>query len=413
MPAHEELEERFALAALGQVSEEEWAELAAHLKECSSCRGSFAEIQKIHSQVLPEHPDFEIKRNADVEGRLKQSILTRAAADGAHFSAATREPASQRPSAKDRGWAVPVWKLTLAAGILLALVASGVLLGGRFNGSQSVSLEPLPIRAIESVPPPIPLNNGAGQAAKLEVANLELALRQSEAERKNLERRLKQAEEQANSLEQSNSKSTVEIADLRGQLDFLRASEAGLEHELAKVKATNSDRTAELVLVRSENQDLRDKLNTQTVSVDHERELMADGREIRDLIAARNLHIIDVYDTNGEGKTQKAFGRVFYTEGKSLVFYAYDLSPHHTEDGKYAYAAWGKRDSSQQVVRNLGIFFNDDQKQRRWVLTITDPRVLSEIDSVFVTLEPTDKLGVHPSGKSLLSAYLGSSPNHP
>ena len=140
---------------------------------------------------------------------------------------------------------------------------------------------------------------------------------------------------------------------------------------------------------------------------------MAAGREIRDLIAARNLHIIDVYDTNGEGKMQKAFGRVFYTEGKSLVFYAYDLGTHRGATEKYAYYAWGKRDANERGIRKLGIFYNDDQIQKRWVLQITDPHVLSEIDSVFITLEPTDKPGLHPSGKKLLSAYLGSPANHP
>jgi len=33
------------------------------------------------------------------------------------------------------------------------------------------------------------------------------------------------------------------------------------------------------------------------------------------LVAARNLHIVDVYDADPSGKRQRAFGRVFYTEG--------------------------------------------------------------------------------------------------
>jgi len=61
------------------------------------------------------------------------------------------------------------------------------------------------------------------------------------------------------------------------------------------------------------------------------------GRDIRDLISARNLHIIDVYDTDSHGKTTRAFGRVFFTEGKSLVFYAYDLSSGHSAAATYAF----------------------------------------------------------------------------
>jgi hypothetical protein len=37
---------------------------------------------------------------------------------------------------------------------------------------------------------------------------------------------------------------------------------------------------------------------------------------------------------------------------------------------------------------SLGIFYVDDQKQNRWVLKFEDPRVLAEIESVFVTVEP-------------------------
>jgi hypothetical protein len=195
-------------------------------------------------------------------------------------------------------------------------------------------------------------------------------------------------------------------------LDVAHTNEEKAEEQLAAQKTSTSDKEGQLVAAEEENRELRSKLDEQTASADRERGLMADGREIRDLIAARNLHIIDVYDTNGEGRTQKSFGRVFYTEGKSLVFYAYDL-PARRSDTKYAFYAWGKRDASEQGVRNLGIFYNDDQAQKRWVLQISDARVLSEIDSVFVTLEPSDHPGAHPRGRKLLSAYLGTPANHP
>jgi len=33
----------------------------------------------------------------------------------------------------------------------------------------------------------------------------------------------------------------------------------------------------------------------------------------------------EVHDVSSAGKTDKTYGRVFYTKGKSLIFYAYDL----------------------------------------------------------------------------------------
>jgi hypothetical protein len=78
-----------------------------------------------------------------------------------------------------------------------------------------------------------------------------------------------------------------------------------------------------------------------------------------------------------------------------------------------AFYVWGKRDGAPQNVKSLGRMSKDDQAQKRWALAITDPNVLAEIDSVFVTLEPADNGAKGPSGKPLLSAFLGSPANHP
>jgi hypothetical protein len=41
------------------------------------------------------------------------------------------------------------------------------------------------------------------------------------------------------------------------------------------------------------------------------------------------------------------------------------------------------------------------------------PKVLTEIDSVFVTLEPTNGDPSHPKGPNRMYAYLRGQPNHP
>ena len=143
-----------------------------------------------------------------------------------------------------------------------------------------------------------------------------------------------------------------------------------------------------------------------------ERELLASGREIRDLMGARNLHIIDVFDVDGTGKSAKAFGRVFYTEGKSLIFYAFDLTSRRHPRADHAFQAWGYRDPAPQSARSLGIFYADDKTQNRWVLKFDDPQVLAEIDSVYVTVEPPGG-SPKPTGQKLLYAYLNGQPNHP
>jgi hypothetical protein len=42
-----------------------------------------------------------------------------------------------------------------------------------------------------------------------------------------------------------------------------------------------------------------------------------------------------------------------------------------------------------------------------------DPKVLEEIDTVFVTLEPAGRATTTPTGKPILEAYFGTPPNHP
>ena len=134
--------------------------------------------------------------------------------------------------------------------------------------------------------------------------------------------------------------------------------------------------------------------------------------DITNLMGARNLRIIDVSDVDGKGKTRKAFGRVFFTEGKSLVFYAFDLADTKASARPASFQAWGAQGANLPSAKSLGIFFNDDHSTNRWVLKFDDPRVLSEIDSVFVTVEPVGG-SKKPTGTPLLPAFLKAELNHP
>ena len=141
--------------------------------------------------------------------------------------------------------------------------------------------------------------------------------------------------------------------------------------------------------------------------------MLSAGRDVRDLMSARNLHIVDVFDTDPKGKTRPVFGRIFFTEGKSLLFYAYDMPDAKLKEASYQFRIWGKKEGPNQRARNLGIFFSDDKSQKRWVFEYGDPKVLSEIDSVFVTLEPSNGDPNRPKGDKLMYAYLRGQANHP
>jgi hypothetical protein len=102
---------------------------------------------------------------------------------------------------------------------------------------------------------------------------------------------------------------------------------------------------------------------------------------------------------------------VFYTKGKSLIFYAYDLDQQETKRAT-AFQAWGRRGPDWKQALNLGIFYEDNASKKRWILKLDDPKTLAQIDAVFVTLEPHGGSN-KPSGKPLLFAYLRVNPNHP
>jgi hypothetical protein len=119
-----------------------------------------------------------------------------------------------------------------------------------------------------------------------------------------------------------------------------------------------------------------------------------------------------VHDVAGTGKTDKTYGRVFYTKGKSLIFYAYDLDAQPGVRDTSSFQAWGRRGPDKAQALNLGMFYEDNASKKRWVLKAEDPKTLADIDAVFVTVEPTGG-SHHPSGKQLLFAYLRVNPNHP
>jgi hypothetical protein len=113
---------------------------------------------------------------------------------------------------------------------------------------------------------------------------------------------------------------------------------------------------------------------------------------------------------NGERK--HAFGRVFFVEGKSLVFYAYDLPGPKRANKKVEFQVWGEQAGLSSVIVNLGAMHSDNSGQSRWVLTCDDPKVLSRINAVFITADANARPDSQPRGSKMMYAFLGS-PNHP
>ena len=74
-------------------------------------------------------------------------------------------------------------------------------------------------------------------------------------------------------------------------------------------------------------------------------ELLEHDRDIRELMGARELYMAD-RDVSKAG-TDKTYGRVFYTKGKSLIFYAFDLDAQPGVQNARSFQAWGRRGPGQ------------------------------------------------------------------
>jgi hypothetical protein len=206
------------------------------------------------------------------------------------------------------------------------------------------------------------------------------------------------------------------VAQERGalsqQLDIAQASLQRTQAELDSLRRERTEDQSKADSLEAQIRDLHGQLRDRELELGKQQELLAHDRDIRDLMGARDLYIAEVYDVARDGQTQKPYGRVFYTRGKSLVFYAYDLDQQAGHKSASTFQAWGSRGLDKQQATSLGVFYQDNAAKKRWVVKFDDPKKLEQINAVFVTVEPNG--GSHkPSGKPLLFAYLKVDPNHP
>jgi hypothetical protein len=412
MPDHSRFEELCALAVTGQISVGDSAELEAHLKICDTCRKAQADFVEIESLWLSPGSESAF-HSREIGATLSQRILSRMQAAGARFSkSALKEIGGRRPV-----FGIPTQFLFSAqayatGGLALLLIGAGLGIEYSYHApprEQRVSL-------VVNRPPVVSASSAQNPAEDPELIGSRRVTEQlieklatAEAERSHALVRLQEAEREIANLKTTHQQDASEIATLRSGSDQSRAEAQNAQLQLTNLKAIQASREADFIAAQYRAREAEDKLAEQTAAVERERQLMSAGREVRDVIGARNLHIVDVADVGGNG-VKKPFGRVFYTEGKSLIFYAYDLA---NPKGKQAFYAWGHREGDPHSTRILGLVYSDDQAQKRWAFKFDDPKILAEIDSVFVTLEPNDTPGETPKGKKLLKAFLGTPPNHP
>ena len=424
MPEHKHFEEMCALASVGELDGGELAALEAHLADCPTCLGRYTEFLQLSALGYSQREPVPVLTAADNDAILESPIsrarfLKRAEEEGCVFS--PEAVRARNTAEKKRTLVTPsVARASglIAAGALVVLSASlfGFRLGTQHATQVLVMQRPAtsnPAAAMLSVYDQEQLRGAEQRSAELQ-QQVDQIGRQLAQERDRLQRAeilLNAANLDRQSWVTDHASMQQRVRDLQQQLAQAQEAQTASQRALAAAVQNARDSEATVVADQYNLNELRQQLSEKTASLNREQDMMQAGREVRDVMAARNLHIVDVFDTDSKGRTRHAFGRVFFTEGKSLIFYAYDLNDARLEKGNYQYRVWGNKEGDSRLVKSLGIFYADDHAQRRWVFKCNDAKVLNEIDSVFVTLErPGD---ARPRGQKLLEAYLRAAANHP
>jgi hypothetical protein len=421
---HEQYEELCTLAMIGEVSPTEMQDLRRHLGECADCRKQYREFIEFllpQLSLASDNDPIALDQYTERESqRLRSDFFARAKNKGLKFSSPAldgveeqKHPIVRAPSRPSR----ILWQLAFGTSVAGLLFAGGYVTHRERNRNQKVNqaaTKPSTIKAPAAAASDTSfLSAGTRNPDAKTIADLEEKLRETETELSSAQQGLKDTQAGRAALASQLEAKNKQISSLESQVTGDAETTAELRTQAADLKRRMEENQSTVAANELRIRDLNEQLSNQTSSLDREREMLSVGRDVRDLMGTRSLHIIDVHDANGAGKNQKSFGRIFYTEGKSLIFYAFDLDDKRVMNANYSYEAWGERLGQPASVKSLGVLYVDDKAQRRWSLKVDDPRQLSEINSVFVTLEPRSAEGDKPRGKRILFAFLGGEANHP
>jgi hypothetical protein len=424
---HDKFKELCALAASGSLEPSELPELQAHLKQCAGCQEVFRQYQILTTQGMAvlagERTEGQGQASWDSALALERLQARVRADQQTPWERMSPAPAWVPPEVLRRAAKSSFAKLALAACLIFTVAYGAYHLGARTQTRTGVSFTPL---AVDSgLQKLLDEKNAADELSAAQAKRLVLLQLESSAkgqELAQLRAALRALEDRASELTAAGGQSEAQLRALAQQRDSLNAqlqtlnqAYANDQTELASLRTERDTAVLRTSSLEAKIDDLTARNRDQQRRLEDTGQFLSYDRDIRELMGARKLYITDVFDVDGNSRTQKPFGRVFYTQGKSLIFYAFDLDREPGVVNASAFQVWGQRETpqgEQASPRNLGILYMDNESNRRWVMRFDDPKQLAEIDAVFVTVEPRG--GSHkPTSKPFLYALLRNEANHP
>src|SRR5258706_1071413 len=433
---HDGYDQLGALASSGALTPSEWSRLADHLKVCSQCHEELAKYQEIGtfgmSLIAPTDPSLDLESEWSPESAVAKLMRT---LQEQEESGTAPGATSYFPPENSRRWlaamslshlnaALPYAAvIMLFATISVSLYFSGIGIGQqRANARSQSGIQP--VATLGAVSRERAEFEQQLQSRSAKMGTLAHELQDAKVAVSTLEGRKKAADETINRLARSSTDREAENNVLRSQYraaeqerlaisEKLKESEVNLFSVQRNFDLLRDEHAADLVHIAS--------LETQIGSSSHQpqrvdymegRQLPSPEPELAELMGARDLFIADVYDIDKTGLPKKPFGRVFYTSGKSLLFYAFDLDRQPGVKAANTFQVWGRRGYGDTHPLNMGIMYLDNQTSKRWMLKFSETKALSQVDAVFVTIEPHGGSDA-PKGRQLLYASLRTPANHP
>ena len=432
MEPHDRFLELCAISTSGDLTEEEQKTLQGHLPECPECCQALKEFEAAACIGMPLlHPHLSKPDSLE-----PTSISTEdAKAAPVHTAKQMEEPNRKgEPIQQGGGLRFPrrngdrhmqvnwnyVWMPFAAAVVLTVALGIYSFQVGERRGQEVLMVTPnSDARKVDVLEKTISDAGHDREALKAQLADRDrmiVELRRQVGDQTAALDEMKSAQINLEHSLQSDQAEKHQVAQERStlsqQMDVAQTSLQKTQAELDSLRQQRAQDQSRAESFEAQIRDLHGQLRDQEQEVGKQQELLAHDRDIRELMGARELYIAEVYDVARDGQTLKPYGRVFYTKGKSLIFYAYDLDQQAGLKRASTFQAWGSRGTDRQQATSLGVFYEDNAAKKRWVLKFDDPKKLEQINAVFVTVEPNG--GSHkPSGKPLLFAYLKVDPNHP
>src|ERR1700681_4925176 len=421
---HQKFKELAALAQGRGLSISERIELKRHLQSCEECRAIYREYSLLSSEGMAflAADCGHVSEAWDYRGA--QSELSSRIRESEHAAIASAEVDRPRPARVFGAWIAPLrWAAAAAVACLLVGVGS-YQLGSR--GPAGLARLSAVVSPAHTPPQELDLEkktaNDLLTAQGAQLARLQKQISTEQRDLARLRAALHVAEDHSSELSLANRKGEVQFRQVSEERDKLASQVRDTEkaYQLLQLEFTSLRAEHDRALLRTAS--LESKIDELSAAArDQDRRLkdneqyLASDRDIRELMGARKLYIADVFDVDSGSRTRKPFGRFFYTQGKSLIFYAFDLDRQPGVVNANTFQVWGQKETAQgeqALPRNLGILYMDNESNRRWVMRFDDPKQLAEIDAVFVTVEPRGG-SQKPTSKPFLYALLRNEVNHP